>query len=106
MATRHEHLIPWFFFPGTTAYRIFTEAMTLAECGGIVERLDDADLDLVDEIHMQMAVKREEACHLAGCSFEEWDEACSTLIMVWCIGERNKDKDLAANLFAEAGLSV
>jgi hypothetical protein len=106
MAHRHEQLIPWNFYPGTTAYRIYSEAMTLAECGGIVETLDDPNLNIVAEILRQMTLKCDEACYLNNSSDEDYEVAATTLNLVWWIGRKNQDEALAANLFAEAGLSV
>lgn len=106
MAQSHEKLIPWSFYPGTTAYRILSEAMTLAECGGIVESLDDPNLNLVAEILRQMTLKCDQACALNNSSDEDYDEVASALRLIWLVGNRNKDEALAANLFAEAGLSV
>ena len=106
MATRHLHLYPEQITPDTEAFRIYREAVTLAECGGILESFEDPNLDLIEQVHSQMAHRRDEACRLAGLTGEDYYEAICSLVTVWCKGYKITNENKRQRLFERAGIAV
>ena len=102
----HAHLLPLQIEPDTEAAWIFQEAVTLAQCGGILESFDDPNMDLIEQVHSQMAHRRDEACRLAGITGEDYYEAICSLVTVWCKGSKITNSNKRQRLLERAGIAA